>query len=406
VHRAKRLEARGTLGLLNPMERSLWAALWAAFLLAGLGIAATAHADCPPVYLSGNAPILSVDCGPVVYNGSSSATLTLPSVAWRGTVIDLGPGAVTLAGIGGVTVNGSTSGVTLIVGSGGQVSGDPAGGWWFAGPTGSIAGSGTVTSVGLAAPNWFTVSGSPVVTAGTITLSGTSEPANQVLASPNGSAGAPSFRTLVTADIPTGTSGGTIPLLNGNLTLSGADNFTGTFAIGGFSLSLGGNTTLPIPPASTQCLHMTSAGAITTTGSDCGSGSGAVSSVTGSGPITASPTTGAVGLSFSRVEASKTASYSVLSSDNNTDFDNAGASAAITFTLPAWSAGLSYCFATEAAETVTIQAANGNFIVEAGVETASGGTAQSTMQYSNLCIVAKTSAIWQIDRHIGGWTLT
>ena len=37
---------------------------------------------------------------------------------------------------------------------------------------------------------------------------------NKVLASPNGSSGAPSFRSLVTADIPTGTSGAAIPLLN------------------------------------------------------------------------------------------------------------------------------------------------------------------------------------------------
>ncbi len=49
---------------------------------------------------------------------------------------------------------------------------------------------------------------------------GPSQSANTVFAAPNGSAGAAAFRALVTADIPTGTSGAVIPLLNGNNTFS------------------------------------------------------------------------------------------------------------------------------------------------------------------------------------------
>lgn len=64
------------------------------------------------------------------------------------------------------------------------------------------AGGGTVTSVALTTPAWLTVSGSPITTSGTLAVTGTSEPANQVLASPNGSAGALSPRSLVAADIP------------------------------------------------------------------------------------------------------------------------------------------------------------------------------------------------------------
>jgi fibronectin-binding autotransporter adhesin len=67
----------------------------------------------------------------------------------------------------------------------------------------SPSGAGTVTSVGLAAPTWLTVSGSPITSNGTLTLTGTTESANLVLASPNGSAGAVSPRALVAADIPT-----------------------------------------------------------------------------------------------------------------------------------------------------------------------------------------------------------
>jgi hypothetical protein len=65
-------------------------------------------------------------------------------------------------------------------------------------------GGGTVNSVGLALPSIFSVSGSPVTTTGTLTATLASQTANQVFASPNGSAGAPTFRTLVNADIPSG----------------------------------------------------------------------------------------------------------------------------------------------------------------------------------------------------------
>lgn len=65
------------------------------------------------------------------------------------------------------------------------------------------AGTGTVTSVGLVAPNIFNVSGSPVNAAGNLTLSLANQGANTVWAGPAaGGAVAPSFRALVAADIP------------------------------------------------------------------------------------------------------------------------------------------------------------------------------------------------------------
>ena len=66
------------------------------------------------------------------------------------------------------------------------------------------AGSGTVTSVALSLPaSEFSVSGSPVVGAGTLVGAWSSQTANRVLAAPNGSAGTPTFRALVNADLPT-----------------------------------------------------------------------------------------------------------------------------------------------------------------------------------------------------------
>lgn len=66
-----------------------------------------------------------------------------------------------------------------------------------------VAGTGTVTSVGLSAPSIFTVSGSPVTGIGTLALSLATQTANTVWAGPTaGGAATPAFRSLVEADIP------------------------------------------------------------------------------------------------------------------------------------------------------------------------------------------------------------
>lgn len=67
---------------------------------------------------------------------------------------------------------------------------------------GSIAAGTGVTSVGLAMPADFTVSGSPVTSVGTLTAAWASQAANLVFSSPNGSSGTPGFRALVNADLP------------------------------------------------------------------------------------------------------------------------------------------------------------------------------------------------------------
>jgi hypothetical protein len=63
---------------------------------------------------------------------------------------------------------------------------------------------GAVTSVGIAAPAIFVVSGSPVTSVGTLTLALAAQAANSVWAGPtSGGSAAPTFRSLVAADIPT-----------------------------------------------------------------------------------------------------------------------------------------------------------------------------------------------------------
>ncbi|MBX9637689.1 MAG: hypothetical protein K2Q45_09090 [Nitrosomonas sp.] len=57
--------------------------------------------------------------------------------------------------------------------------------------------------IAITAPSsTFTVSGSPLASTGTISLAYVSQAANTVLAAPTGSAGVPSFRLLVAADVP------------------------------------------------------------------------------------------------------------------------------------------------------------------------------------------------------------
>jgi hypothetical protein len=65
-------------------------------------------------------------------------------------------------------------------------------------------GAGTVSSVGLSLPSLFTVSGSPVTGAGTLTGTLAAQPANRVLAGPTSGADAvPTMRALVAGDLPT-----------------------------------------------------------------------------------------------------------------------------------------------------------------------------------------------------------
>jgi len=92
------------------------------------------------------------------------------------------------------------AGTRLGIGSAGQVltvsGGNPV---WAAPAT-----NGTVTSVALSLPSFITVTGSPVTTSGTLTGTLASQAANTVFAAPNGAAGAPTFRSIVIGDVPTG----------------------------------------------------------------------------------------------------------------------------------------------------------------------------------------------------------
>lgn len=102
-------------------------------------------------------------------------------------------------GGGGLTsLNGETGAVNLVAGSG--ISITPAGQNITIAATG---GGGTVTSVALAdSTGLFNITGSPVTTSGTLTLASfQSQAQHTFFAAPSGSAGAPTFRTIVQSDL-------------------------------------------------------------------------------------------------------------------------------------------------------------------------------------------------------------
>lgn len=102
---------------------------------------------------------------------------------------------------GSVLYRNATAWVALAPGTSGQflqTAGAAANPLWASGN------AGTVTSVALSAPSELTVSGSPVTTSGTLTLTKATQTANTVWAGPtSGGVAQPTFRALVAADLPT-----------------------------------------------------------------------------------------------------------------------------------------------------------------------------------------------------------
>ncbi len=176
----------------------------------------------------------------ITSNDSTSGTVTSVNASGGTTGMSFTGGPITSAGT--LTLNG-----TLAVANGGTGATDAAtaltnlGAYPASNPAGYTTNVGTVTSVsGTGTVSGLSLSGT-VTSAGSLTLGGTlavlpsnfaSQTANTVLAAPNGSAGVPTFRAIVAADVPT---------LNQNTTGT-ASNVTGIVAVanGGTGASVAG----------------------------------------------------------------------------------------------------------------------------------------------------------------------
>lgn len=132
------------------------------------------------------------------------------------------------------------------------------------------AGLGTVTSVGLSLPNIFTVSGSPVTTTGSLTAALASQSQNLIFASPDGTSGQPTFRSILNADLPTvsiakGGLGLTTVATNNQVIASNGTGYEGrTISVGtGLTLTQGtGSIAFGLDLAS---INLTSLGGVLTT---------------------------------------------------------------------------------------------------------------------------------------------
>lgn len=143
------------------------------------GNAGTVQGPCQPL----TAPVLG-------RNGSAGGSLTLRGATTGSVQLKVPAAAGTGTNFQFPNTNG-TSGFVLQTDGSGNTS-------WVATTSG-----GTVTSVGLSLPGIFTVSGSPVTTTGTLTGTLATQGANLVWAGPTtGAASAPTFRSLVGADLP------------------------------------------------------------------------------------------------------------------------------------------------------------------------------------------------------------
>jgi hypothetical protein len=153
----------------------------------GITLTGTTFSLTSPVTATlGGTGLTSLGTANYVLGVNTAGTALEYKTVTGGTAITVTPTAGTLT----ITNTGVTS---AVAGTGISVSGG----------TGAVTISNTgVTSVGLSLPSFITVTGSPVTTTGTLTGTLASQTANTAFIAPNGSAGAPTFRALLAADLP------------------------------------------------------------------------------------------------------------------------------------------------------------------------------------------------------------
>ena len=137
----------------------------------------------------------------------------------------------------------------------------------------SAAGTGTVTSIGITAPTEITVGNSPITSSGDIGLTWTNQTQAKVFASPASSTGTPSFRALVSTDIPSlssiyapVTSGTAILYGNGTGGFSSVTVGSGLSFVGGTLTSTGTGGTVTSVGLSLPSIITVTNSPVTTTG--------------------------------------------------------------------------------------------------------------------------------------------
>ena len=107
-------------------------------------------------------------------------------------------------------------------------------------------------------------------------------------------------------------------------------------------------------------------------------------------------------------QVSETGPYTITTDPNGTYFDNTGATTPVPYTLPAYSAGLHFCFTVTVNQILEVIAPSGAFIAIGSSISASGGNISADLPFSTACLIASTkSGYWFVDRSISGsnWTV-
>lgn len=99
----------------------------------------------------------------------------------------------------------------------------------------------------------------------------------------------------------------------------------------------------------------------------------------------------------STFNVTKTANYSVTSADNGTRFNNFGAGAAVTNTLPASSVNLHFYFIVAAANNLTVKASNPDTIWYGGHQSSAGGFINSLTRGDVVHIFCPVTNQWFCD---------
>jgi hypothetical protein len=103
----------------------------------------------------------------------------------------------------------------------------------------------------------------------------------------------------------------------------------------------------------------------------------------------------------------KTADYVVRASDNQTTFDNGGATGLVVFSLPPAAAGLRYSFIVVSTQIIEVLADSGDSIAIGANIGSVGGSAQSDVPYSLLSLIVPSGGAnqWVAGGALGSWTL-
>lgn len=100
-----------------------------------------------------------------------------------------------------------------------------------------------------------------------------------------------------------------------------------------------------------------------------------------------------------------TTATTLTSADTATTFNNSGATALTTITLPAAALGLEYAFSITDTDGIRVQTSGTNVISSSTLgSTSAGGYYQSTTAYSYLRIYAISSSAWCAEVYTGTWT--